>query len=247
MTKKRKIPFLFAVLAGDLLLAVWVFYLLAGSPPAASPPPRLDDEQRTAAGKRFYRGLMDLSNQAQANEPMSWSITRRELNAYLAGLDEIVALAPGGEPGAVSDLMSQAGRAEPVVALDEGEVTIMARLTEYGRVLSMDIAFEMTAQEQLRAQLGGVRIGRLPVPRALLRGRLEALKQRLQSLRQSSDRKAEGTAPRAVADAAEVLAAAIDGKPISAEGSMGGRDILITAVEIRPDGLTIEAIPQPAE
>jgi hypothetical protein len=120
-------------------------------------------------------------------------------------------------------------------------------LTEDRRVLSVDIAFEVTAQEQLRIRLGSVRIGRLPVPRALLRGRLEALKDDLLSLRQSSRGQWEGTAPRAVADAAEVLAAAIDGKPISAEGSIGGRAILITAVEIRPDGLTIEASPQPAE
>jgi len=228
MTKQRKIP-------------------LAGSPPRAYRPPRLEQEQRTAAAKRFYRRLMDLSNQAQANEPMSWSITRQELNAYLASLDEIVSLAPGGKPGMVTDSMNRAGLAEPVVALGEGEATVMVRLTEYRRVLSVDIALKAAEGDRLVVKLGGVRIGRLPVPRVLLRSRLNALKGHLLSLRRSAADKAEGSSPRALADAAEVMAAAIDGLPISASGSIGGRDIVITAVEIQPGVLTIQARPLPED
>jgi hypothetical protein len=154
-------------------------YLLASWVPAQYRPANLSWQERSAAAKEFLnkKCIEGFTNKAPVRQPFSISVSQDQVNQYLASMDEIEGVIPDGRPGEARSRLQGAGLADPAVAIGDGVLTLMVRLTEYGKILSADVSFEFQSDGRLRVRLRGVRLGRLAVPESLYRGQIQALRQ----------------------------------------------------------------------
>lgn len=224
------------------------FWLLLNRPPNCYRPVRLAPEDRAVAMREFRTRLMDFSNQGQMNEPFTWSFTEESLNCYLDSMDEIAAEG-GAKSGAVRRAMEKIHLADPAVALDGGVVTVMARHTEYDKIISARLALEITPEGKLRVRLEGVKVGSIPVPDSMVRGRMEKYKATLAaSLKPSAGEEGPGVgiSSEAVGMAIGRVISAIDGDPVDPELSWRvttRKRVRIDRIEIVNGHIALHVVP----
>jgi hypothetical protein len=205
-----------------LIVAAGAIYLAASSAPGPYRPADLTAHERGLEGYDFLSRASDFRNQAQDRFPFTLSLTQEQINKYLASMDETVALVPNRSPGEVRGMMERAGLEEPCVAVGEGVLTLMVRLSQYDKVLSADVSFDFLPDGKLQVRLREVRLGRLPVPQSLVRGRLAEVREKLvSSMRPAGSSDAEepagGVSIRDVSALLRQAVAAIDEQPISTD------------------------------
>ena len=227
-----------------LLLAAGGLYVAASWVPQQYQPADLTARERDSAAHRFYAMATDeFYNKAQVRAPFSLTLTQEEINGYLASMDEIAGLYPGGKPGEVRSHMERSGVTSPAVAIGEGVLTIMVRLSEYGKVLSADLAFEFAPDGRLRVRLREVRLGRLTVPLSLVRGRLREMKEKLVGPMRAAggEESRGGLSAKDVSALLTQVVAAIDEEPISTDIPKFHQRV--TAVELHDQKLTLKMEP----
>jgi hypothetical protein len=235
-----------------LLLAVAAgvaLYVTASWMPGQYRPADLSSRERNAAAKEFVEEpLAEFARRVQVPQPFSISISQDQFNAYLASVDEIAALAPNGKPGEVRAQMERAGVSRPSVALGEGVLTLMAELSEYGKVVSADLSFDFQSDGKLQIRLREVRVGRLTVPRSLVSGLIRTFQQSLTPGPRSASGGDDSLRNVTVHDVSALVAkvvASIDEKPISTElpRKVAGRKIRVAAIELHDGKLTLRIGP----
>ncbi len=198
-----------------VLVFVGALYLLASRVPSGYRPEMLDSRQRVDVAKRFAKKtLEEFGNQAQSPEPFSMVFTEREINEYLASLDEIAAQAPDGKPGEVTRLMGKAGISQPMISIRDEGFILMTRLEEHQKILSIDLDVDTDDQNRLCITLTGARLGELPVPLSMVEGRLDGLQQSL-SRRVRNVEYGQGLTMEHIGAGAAQLAGSIGNEPIS--------------------------------
>lgn len=182
MKAKKTIVWGAVLLLFALMLATAIMFLIASAPPADYRPYQLTQKERKQAAIHFVdnQGAV-FFNKVHENIPFTHTITESDLNMYLASLDEIAFLKtvrPGekDDGGRVLAAMDKAGVADPAVKMRNGVLTFMVQTRKARKVVSFDLAFEFDDDDRMRVTLRQVRIGRMPVPQAILQGSLNALK-----------------------------------------------------------------------
>jgi len=234
ITRKTK-KLLLAALAA-LAAALAVAWVLAGRVPSAYRPADLTAPQRDAAARAFYRRLALFNNEVQKGLPFAWTVSEEEINDYLGAMDEIAAKDPrgSGQSGTASRAMARAGLSAPAVALDDGELRLMARSTRYDKVLSAGLRFDFAADGRLRVRVAHAGVGNLPLPAAAVRRQLAHLGG---DARHGGDDGAGGGVEQVPA----AVLAALDGQrvdPVFTWKLTTRRHLRITSVEIA-DGVIV--------
>ena len=253
MSRRRKIVI---ALAGIVVVALVVaagLYLRASVIPEAYRPAVLTQAQKRAvASDDFVPHLAEFGNDAGRAVPFTWSVTARQLNEYLASMDEIADfLRPGpGRAGEVTAALDEAHLASPAAALQDGLLTLMIRQSQANKILSMDVGFSFTEAGLLRVHLRRMRIGLLKLPPWLVRSWQEQIKSMLLEQLGSYDRRRAGSALSGVTseDLGLVLSKlllAMDGAPIEPElvWPIGRKRVRIEQVGITPEAITLHARP----
>jgi len=224
-------------------------YVLVSWVPGDYRPARLGREQREEATSRFYNRVFRFISDGEDIQPFTWTVGEQQLNGWLASMDEI-AYRRGGKRGHVHTLLAKARLAEPAVALGDGEMKLMVRSTEHDKVLSATLRFELTAGGQLRVRLAGTRVGRLPLPRFLVRERVRKLQrtvvQRLLSSAESQDARESDPSKAGVARVLARVVAAIDGQAIDTELTWrlhSRKRVRIAKIDIDGRAATLHVVP----
>ncbi|MFW6062123.1 MAG: hypothetical protein ACOC93_04870 [Planctomycetota bacterium] len=238
---------LVAVLLVLILLGLGVaLYLQAGRAPETYEPPELSEPQRRRASRRFYRQLMELNNRAQDVRPFTWTLREKQINEYLASLDEIAADAPGAEPGAVHRALRSVGLDRPAVDLHPGGLTLFVRADQLGgKVVSADLGFALTDAGKLRVSLDKARVGRLPVPLSEVRGRLRRLQAELDRRIDSGEtpRQIGPANVKQVARALAMVIGAVDAEPIDTTAEWDGKLIRLVGMDADNQAVTLSFEP----
>ena len=236
-------------LAGAVLVA-GVLYLQISSEPRQYRPAVLDRQEADRAVRDFVGQCQDFYNKAQRLQPYTWTITEERLGAYLASMDEIASSMPGRiEPGRVSKILAEAGLSEPAVSLKDGKITLMARLTDYDKVLSMGLALAVPSAGMVRVDLAEAKLGRLPLPRAAVSRVLGRLKERLRRDKAGSDptptgrSSVEGLFGGDVAAVLVAMLGAVDEKPISARLLIDRKRVQIVGLDITDEAIRLHVEP----
>ena len=246
-----------------------VLYFAASAMPGGYHPPRLSQEQREEAADRFIEAMTDFVNKAEDRHPFELTFTQEAINEYLASAEEIVRKRPGTQDGTAAKAMDKAGLAGPMVRLNDGRLTLMARATEYDKIISVEIACESvlaTAERsprrsgpqgdrsagqppdnRLRLRVAGARIGRVPVPPFVVRGVLERVKERLGKPPFNDSHGAAQSLQPTARDVGKMLHAMIWGineQPISTvHGFRKNRQVQISRIDISDGRMTIHYAP----
>lgn len=196
-----------------ILCAVGILYLLASRVPADYKPARLTNEQtRQYAKELVNRYLNEFADQAGQLKPFAWSITQKQMNNYLASMDEIAFLA-GRDRGELYKSMDRGdfGFTEPAAAMDDGVLTLMVRTRDYGKILSVGLSLTVTDDQKLKVELVHARIGIVPLPVALVRPLLREQKGQLFG---SDEDDSGGNSAGSITKGLGAVMAAIDEEPI---------------------------------
>lgn len=255
MTRRGKnILWIAGGLGVPLLAAGIVLFALAAADPEIYQPVRLDPAQRAEAAKTFYETVMAFSNGAQGAHPFRWSVSQRELNEFLASLDEINAFRPprrggGDRRGELARAMREAGLSDPAVELDDGAMSLMVR-GPAGMVATVRVAFERDEPGELYVRVLEKRLGRLPLPEGFLTERMERLQHRLDRKltaegQEVSARPAPGDTAAAVGMALARVASAAGREPLPTEvvWPFNDKPLRIDDVILRDDSLTLHVTP----
>ncbi|HOF17363.1 MAG TPA: hypothetical protein PK082_00505 [Phycisphaerae bacterium] len=238
-------------LAAAIVVAAGWLYVQAGRVPENYRPAQLSLPQRRQAAGEFANRLLEFSNLAQLPQAFTWTVTERQINEYLASLDEISDVRHGPNSGEARRLLARAALADPAVALGDGVICLLARQTEYNKVLSADLAIRQDADGALRVRLAAVRVGRLEVPRELVNTQIEALREKLTAAAAHAAGQEQGASglgglrPEDVGRLVSTVLAGIDSGPIPNELKLpiGRKKVRIACVEVRPEGLTLHVEP----
>lgn len=235
------------------VLAAAVYLLAAAIPPQYQPVQLDPDQRRDVATQKFLPRMADFSNGAQDVTPFDWSVTEKDLNLYLASMEEIRTLQFGRNPGQIERAMARAGIAEPAVRLHDGLLTVMARSTQYNKVISADIAFQFSQPGKVHMRLAGVRVGRLPVPEKYIHETLADLRRQLQA--RLEGKPSSSTAPRdnheddderdVVTKLLKSMSQALNDEPVESEfrWPLNKRWVRIDSVKIEDGTLTLHVTP----
>ncbi|MBN1942351.1 MAG: hypothetical protein JW849_03555 [Phycisphaerae bacterium] len=236
--------FLFA-----LMLATAIVFLIASAPPAEYRPYQLTQKERREAAHHFvdHQGAV-FFNKIHENLPFTHVITESDLNMYLASLDEIAFLKPvrrgrEDEGGRVLRAMDKAGLSDPAVKLGDGVMTFMVQTRKARKVVSFDLAFEFDDNDRMRIALREVRVGRMPVPQAVLSESIEALKR---GVRRPPSEKDIG--PEDFDEMLAGLVLAMGDEPVSTNIRFGRKRIRkLRDVEVKDGKLKIHIVPASRE
>ena len=244
-----------------VILAAMGLFLLASWKPSGYEPIRLSDSQKHKTATDFAMLVIDrfreAARAAARNErPFSFSFTQDQINEYLASIDHIAALRPPVKHGEIYKVMDQVGLAEPVVHLQQGILTVMVRTRDYEKVLSAGLAFTFTKDAGLKIDLASAHIGRAPIPKALIRNRLQPVKAILR--KQMEKMQSAGTRPtkprgvvlvgfstRDIARVIRGVITAIDEEPIPTEElvSKVGAKVRVTGIDVEDGKITLHFAP----
>ncbi len=227
-----------ALIALTLLVGGAYLYLRASRVPDEYAYQPLSRDQRKQAADDFYNHLARFNNHAQDTQPFRWSLSEDRINRYLASMEEIAAIRPGHQAGSVLDALHEAGVADPAVALEDGRLRLMLRLTEYDKIVSLTLAMEFTSDRRLRVKLIETAIGTLAVPETLVRDRLTALRASLARGAGDGDAPDDDPTAQAVSVLATILQA-IDQEPITPVGTWDQRRIRVHNITITPEKITL--------
>ena len=191
----------------------------------------------------------DFSEHGGAGKPFAFRITADEVNICLAAMDEIASWS-SAEPVHVKAELAKAGFSGPAVAMDDGVLTLMVESTEHKKVVSVDLAFVFNEQGNVRMEILAMRVGVLPVPKAMLVGNLKQLRRKLQDLLgRSGDAEVGrfGSLPaKHVAKFLRAVVSMLDGAAIRPEvlWKAGAKHrVLIKKIEITDGELTLHFAP----
>ncbi|MDY7010507.1 MAG: hypothetical protein SVV80_07105 [Planctomycetota bacterium] len=138
-------------------------------------------DNREGPRRKFLELYGDFSKYGGAGEPFEFFITSDEVNMCLVSMDRIASL-QSAKPVHATAKLEQAGFSDPMVAMDDGVLTLMVWSIEYGKVISADLSFIFDERGDMRLEILAIRIGVLPVPKSLLEGRIGQLREKLQNL-----------------------------------------------------------------
>ncbi len=251
--KRKKQAAIFVVAIVAVVMAV--VFLLTSWVPRAYAPAKLSAEMRTAvANSHFPSHLMDFGNAAQLNEPFTWTLTDGQLNSYLASADEIADFfSPGPDmKGQVDSVLAAAELTGLAGALDDGELTLMARRVGRKQIISIGVSFDHTAGGRVKVSLKHLRLGLLPLPRKLIRSEIrqfaKALPERQARAGSADDKRVGLLAAVSADDLASLigqLLRAIDGEPISPviDWPVGKKTVRIERTDIDDGKMTLHVQP----
>jgi len=246
-TKKRKLARRCIVgMLVVLALLVVLLYVQANREPGLYHPARLQGPQREESAVAFYNRLADFHNHAVDTKPFEWTISQQEIDAYVASLDEIVAMFPNQQPGQVREAMAEAQVRDPAVGLVDGQITLMIRWDPVGAVLSARLKLQPVADGRLKVKLERVRLGRLAVPQALVHSQLRRLAYDLENAALDEN----GSGVMALASGASqlgqsLLRAAMEDEPVDPVIRVQGRRWRIHDVRIDPQQIVLSLQPIP--
>jgi len=247
------------VVALVMLAALGVF-LLASWRPSGYEPVRLSESEKHKVASNFFNKVVNAFLEGgQKGRAFSLSFTQNQINHYLTSMDHIAVLRTPVEHGEVYKLIDEVGLAEPVVNLRDGVLVIMIRTREYEKVLSAGLTFTFGEDASLKIDLHSAYIGRAPVPKALVRNRLQSVKAILrEQMEKMQTTSTQPTKPRGVVlvgfssrDIARVIRGAImaiDEEPIPARDLVSkteGNRIRITDIDIKDRQVTLHFVPGP--
>lgn len=244
-----------------LMLVAMGLFLLASWKPSGYEPIRLSDNQKHKAASDFGMLVIDrfrraAQDAAHNDRPFSFSFTQDQLNGYLASMDHIAVLRAPVKHGDVYKLMDEAGLTEPVINLRDGVLTVMVRTRDYEKILSAGLTFTFTEDAGLKIDLAGAYIGRAPIPKSLIRRRLQPVKAILrEQMEKMQTTSTQPTKPRGIVlvgfstrDIARVIRGAImaiDEEPIPAKDlvSKVGAKVRVTGIDIEDGKITLTFTP----
>ncbi len=248
-----------------VLALLLVVYLLASLIPPTYQPERLSEYDKRQATMRFYNKAGEFRNHSQTREPFSVTYTQKEVNEFLASIDDIVGAQPDTpnvkrQYGSVYAVLSHAGLADPAVHFSKGVLTVMIRRQDWDKMVSAALKFDFDEKHQLHVSMSGAYVGRLRVPddvvrwgmmrlRPLLVKELEKIEATSQPGKHGGKSKDSGagiigfgTAEIATAFSAAITA--IDEKPIPpARLSSKGSRTRITAIDVEEGQITLQFMP----
>lgn len=240
----------FGLLLLVLILLVVGLYFYASAAPEGYEPVTLSQAQRKAAAKQFASRVQEFSNEAQKPQVFTWSITQRQINGYLESMDEIAAQMPGGREGQVRQALDRVGLSDPAVRLEDGVITFMFRFGEYDKVVSADMMFVFPSAGRMSLQLEQVRVGRLPLPEAVIGDKIHRLKKllerSLQKAEPSGGPNPMGLSSDDFAAGTVALVQAMDGTPVSTEFTWPVGEKRVRVREIRIDSGRLTLLVEPA-
>jgi hypothetical protein len=194
--------------------------------------------------------VFKFNNLVERNEPVSFRLTQEDVNKYLASMPEIEAWKPGGKKEDVHRKMAEIGLAQPAAAMEDGLLTLMARSTEYNKIISLGISFSRAGDGRLQVELAETKVGELGVPRGFLQDKLEQLKKeqraRAHALQNvSKEARQDDTPLRDLELVLAKLIAAIDEEPVLVEfkGSFTRKWVRIEAVDVADGEMTLQLKP----
>lgn len=245
MNVKKTMAWTGVVLLFTLMLATAIVFLIASAPPAEYQPYQLTQKERKQAAMHFVdnHGAV-FFNKVHENLPFTHVITESDLNMYLASLDEIAFLKPvrrgrQDEGGRVLEAMDKAGLSDPAVRMGDGVLTFMVQTRKARKVVSFDLAFEFDDNDRLRVNLREVRVGRMPVPRAVLSQTIDALKE---AIRRGAPKREIG--PEDFDEMLAGLVLAIGEEPVSTKIRFSRKRIRkIRGIEVKEGQLQIDIVP----
>ena len=170
-----------------VIVAGGVMYVLASVKPQRYAPQHLSPDQQAAAMEAFFAhtayedSFLDKIGRTPAGESFTWTITAEQANSYLASMDAIASFAKRKPVHALAR-MERVGLVGPAVAMDDGVLTLMGKIRDYNKVISIDLAFDIDDAGEIAIEIHEIRVGVLPIPRrlvdeALAEARLELAEQ----------------------------------------------------------------------
>jgi hypothetical protein len=248
----RTVKWVLILLVLALAGAGGVFYWMLSRVPDGYEPVKLNRRQRLHVANTVFPGdVSEFHNIVQAGRLDTYSLSQQRINEYLASLDEIATELGHARPGLVHEKLQRMGLSEPAMDLRPGAMVFMVRSTKYEKVVSMEIGLTVKDSDVV-ASVDAVRVGSMPVPRAMVRDQLARIGRALGRLMagQEGPDTASGQvwdAPSSVLPA--VLEAAIDRKPLPAvfevrimrglRSSSTSRWVRIRKIEIDDDDLRL--------
>ena len=185
----------------------------------------------------FATLVSEFSEKIGKGEPVWFTITADEVNLSLASMDEIASYYPTSRPIRPSPILQRAGFTGPVVAMDDGVLTLMAWSTKYNKVISVDVNFVFDRAGSVRMQIIALRIGLVPVPKFFLEKVVSHLRERIYRLMERF-KEAQGNYEndvKGIVKLLQTLANMLDGKPVRTEikWKLGAaKHIMIDAIKI---------------
>ncbi|MCK5114285.1 MAG: hypothetical protein KAR11_05935 [Phycisphaerae bacterium] len=254
MNKRKLTISLIVVVVLLLMVATAVILLLASCRPDAYQPYALTQaERKKVTDNNFTPKCAKLLSQLGNPDPFTHVITQDNLNLYLASLDEIAfwrlqSNNVGDESSELIDAMDKAGVAYPAVNMDDEVLTIMVRTEKINKVISIDLKFDVTDDGRVKVTMDGVRVGKMPVPKFIVTGVIDSMKERL------AERAAERKDDKSDDDDNDVslgdfdlllpkILAAIDEEPFPTEIKFRKARKQVTDVDIDDGELRIHFIP----
>ncbi len=182
MQRRRRILRWSVYLLGGLLVAAVVLYILASRRPGGYHPLHLSPDRQEAGMRRFFdhatKGFVNKVGGTKPGEFFTWTITAEQANTYLASIDAIASLGRRERVNALAR-MERAGLVDPAVAMGDGVLTIMGKVRQFDKIVSVDLAFEYDEDGLLAVHIRRVRVGVLPVPQAWVEGRVGQVREEL--------------------------------------------------------------------
>ncbi len=200
--------------------------------------------------RRDFKLLLgDFSKEVGKGEPFWFTISADEVNLCLASMDEIASYYPTSRPIRPSPILEKVGFTGPVVAMDNGVLTLMAWSMEYRKVISVDVGFIFDGVGKVRMKILALRVGLMPVPRFCVDKLIIHFRQRIQKLigRFGDDRKNQRDDVRKIMDLLRALANMLDGKPVRTKMTWkigAPHRVLIDTVEITDGVMRLHFSPE---
>ena len=248
MVMAKTFKWLLGILIAAAIAVIAVAYLLISGIPSSYSPPELNSRQRSHTADRFVGKVLDFMSRAQDDGTFTWSVDEAEFNRYLASFDEIASFKADVAHGDTARAFAEAGLAEPVVALRNGVLTLMVRLSRHNVILSIDLSFSFAGVNRLDIRPRQVRLGRLRVPESIARRIIG----RFEQLFSPADGNAPGSSfsDRSIGATVTILERVIGsiGKAsvlTEFEGGLNDRPVRVEAVEVTDGRLTLHVRPLP--
>jgi len=245
----------FAWLAGVLLVAVLVSWMLIRATPGWYRPLDPDDQGVQDAGLRgqtlLYFDLRTATERVPLGE-QRWSISQDEMNSFLA-VNYSQPLTTAGTRTVMDPARNPVS--DPFVVFGNGEITVGARITKVpsgnaqGGVgsarFSVAVEHGSDGEPMGVVKLQRVYAGLLPVPRGLVESRLQAL---LPVILQASVHVAEvqlgAHASEKTENAVEAIArGVVDGTPFPLHFKQDKKEFVVKEIVVEPGRFTMELAP----
>ena len=227
-------------------------YIAINGVPDIYQPARLTAAQKKHAADIFLQRMIDLHNQAGRHEPFVWRITQDELNHALASLNEIADKMEKGRAAEVFQVFDKVGAADPAVAIHDDVLTLMVLAKQHNKVLSIDLAFEPTADgQQINVRMVGTRLGWMPVPISVTRDWLVKLQDMLRKSRTgganagvvTTSGRMGGLSSEELAEILAGVVGAVDAGPVPAELVINGYRHRVQKVELADKTISLHVVP----